>query len=66
MFAKLYLKIVFSLPYEGEKLHFKKANVNHIRKTISGFQWEKLFQNMNANYLTELSKTFYIVLFHIK
>ena len=58
MFAKLYLKIVFSLPYKGEELHFKKANIKHIRKTISGFHREKLFQNMNANYLIELSKTY--------
>ena len=27
----------------------KKENVDHIRKAINGFQWEKSFQNMNAN-----------------
>ena len=27
----------------------KKQNVDHIRKAINGFQWEKSFQNMNVN-----------------
>ena len=32
----------------------KKANVDHIRKAINGFQWEKSFQNMNVNVMVHL------------
>ena len=48
VFARFNLKVVF--PYEREVWHFDhKANVDHIRKAINGFQWEKLFQNMKVN-----------------
>ena len=40
---------VFSPPYVREVWHFKKANIDHIGKAISGFQWENFFQNMNFN-----------------
>ena len=47
---------------------FQKANIDHIRKAINGFQWEKSFQNMNVNdvfiYLIELSKIYYVI--HMK
>ena len=43
------LKVVFPPPYECEVWHFKKANVDHIRKTSNGFQWANSFQNMNVN-----------------
>ena len=49
MFARFNLKVVFPPPYEREVWHFKKANVDHIRRAINGFQWEKSFQNMNIN-----------------
>ena len=49
------LRVVFPLPYEREVWHFKKANIDHIRKAINGFQWEKILQNMNG-YDKELSK----------
>ena len=49
VFARFNLKVVFPPPYEREVWHFKKANIDHVRKVINGFQWEKSFQNMNAN-----------------
>ena len=54
VFARFNLKIVFPPPYEREVLHFKKANNDHIRKAINGFQWEKSFQNMNVNEMVYL------------
>ena len=70
VFARFSLKVVFPPPYEREVWHFKKANIDHIRKAINGFQWEKSFQNMNVNdmfiYLIELSKIYYVISFHMK
>ena len=43
VFARFKLKVAFPSPYEREVWHSKKASVNHIRKTINGFQWEKSF-----------------------
>ena len=54
VFARFNLKVVFPPPYEREVWHFKKANVDHIRKAINGFQWEKSFQNMNVNDMVHL------------
>ena len=54
VFARFNLKVVFPPPYESEVWHFKKANVDHIRKAINGFQWEKSFQNMSVNYMVNL------------
>ena len=54
VFARFNLKVVFPPPYEREVWHFKKANVDHIRKAINGFQWEKSFQNMNVDDMVHL------------
>ena len=54
MFARFSLKIVFPPPHECEVWHFQRVNVDHMRKTISGFQWEKSFQNMNVNDMVHL------------
>ena len=54
VFARFNLKVVFPPPYEREVWHFKKANIDHIRKAINGFQWEKSFQNMNVNDMVHL------------
>ena len=32
----------------------KKANVDHIRKAINNFLWEKSFQNINVNDMVHL------------
>ena len=55
VFARFNLKIVFPLPYEREVWHFKKANVDHNKQAINGFQWEKSFQNVNINDIVYLS-----------
>ena len=54
VFTRFNLKVVFPPPYEREVWHFKKANADHIRKAINGFQWEKSFQNMNFNDMVHL------------
>ena len=54
VFARFNFKVVFPPSYEREVWHFKKANVDHIRKAINGFQWEKPFQNMNVNDIVHL------------
>ena len=54
VFARFNLKVVFPPPYEREVWHFRKANIDHVRKAINGFQWEKSFQNMNVNDMVHL------------
>ena len=54
VFARFILKVVVPPPYELEVWHFKKANVDDIRKAINGFQWEKSFQNMKVNDMVHL------------
>ena len=54
VFARFNLKVVFPPPCEREIWHFKNANVDHIRKAINGFQWEKSFPNMNVNDMVHL------------
>ena len=54
MFTIFNLKVTIPPPYEREVWHFKKAKVDHIRKAINGFQWEKSFQNMNVNVMVHL------------
>ena len=34
--------------------NFKKANVDHIRKAINGFKWEKSCHNTNFNDMVHL------------
>ena len=52
--ARFNLKVVSPPSYEREVWYFHKANVDHIRKAINDFQWEKLFQNMNVNDMVHL------------
>ena len=54
VFARFNLKVIFPPSYESEVWYFKKANVDHIRRAINGFQWEKSFQNMNVNDMVHL------------
>ena len=54
--ARFNLKLVFPPPYEREVWHFKKANVEHIRKPINGLKWEKPFHNINLNDMVHLFK----------
>ena len=54
VFARFNLKVVFPPPYEHEVWNSKKANVDHIRIAINGFQWEKSFQSMKVNDMAHL------------
>ena len=44
-YAKFSLKIDYPPPYEREIWQYGKANVDHIRKAINEFPWEKSFEN---------------------
>ena len=48
-YAKFNLKIYFPPPYEREIWHYEKANVDHIRRSIDKFSWERCFANTNVN-----------------
>ena len=52
--ARFNLKLVFPPPYERDVWHFQKANIDHIRKGITGLQSEKSFQNMNVKNMVHL------------
>ena len=68
MFGIFNLKVVFPSPYEREVWHFKKANVDRMRKAINGFHEKNHFKIQTSMtyfiYLTELSKTYYVISFH--
>ena len=49
VFVKFNLKVLYPSPYKQGVWHFNKANVDHIRKTISDFQGERSFAKMNIN-----------------
>ena len=40
-YAKRNLKIYYPQPYEREIWHYNQANVDHIRKAVDLFPWEK-------------------------
>ena len=48
-YAKFNLKIYYPPPYEREIWHYGKANIDHIRKAINEFPWERSFENNSMN-----------------
>ena len=54
-YAKFNLKIYYLPPYEREIWHYGKANVDHIRKAINEFPWERSFENNSVNEKVNIS-----------
>ena len=48
-YAKFNLKNYYPSPYEREIWHYEKANVDHIRRSIDEFSWERCFANTSVN-----------------
>ena len=48
-YANFNLKIYYPPPYEREIWHYEKANVDHIRRSIDEFSWERCFANISVN-----------------
>ena len=48
VFAKFKLMICYPPPYSREVWHYREANADLIRRTISNFNWEKVFYNTNV------------------
>ena len=48
-YAKFNLKIYYPPQYEREIWHYEKANVDHIRRSIDEFSWERCFANTSLN-----------------
>ena len=48
-YAKFNLKIYYPPPYEREIWHYGKANVDHIKKAIHEFPWQRSFENNSVN-----------------
>ena len=49
IFAKFNSKIYYPPSYLREGWHYKEANADLIKQTISNFNWEKAFSNTNIN-----------------
>ena len=49
IFANFNLKIYYPPPYLREVWHYKEANADLIKQSISNFKWEKAFSNTNIN-----------------
>ena len=47
VFAKFNLMISYPPTYSREVWHYREANTNLIRRTISNFNWEKAIYNTN-------------------
>ena len=43
------LKIHYPPPYEREIWHYDQVNVDHIRKAVDLFPWEKTLRYLNIN-----------------
>ena len=48
-FVKFNLKIYDPPTYKREIWHHEKANVDHIRRSIDEFSWERCFANTGVN-----------------
>ena len=48
-YAKFNLKIHYLPPCEQEIWNYGKANVDHIRKAINKFPWERKFENNSVD-----------------
>ena len=48
-FVKFNLKIYYPPTYKREIWHHEKANVDHIRRSIDEFSWERCFANTSVN-----------------
>ena len=48
-YAKFSLKIHYPPPYKCEIWHYEQVNVDHIRKAVDLFSWEKTLRNLNIN-----------------
>ena len=49
VFAKFNLQIYYPPPYPREIWHYKQANTELIRQTITDFNWDRAFLNTNVN-----------------
>ena len=48
-YAKFSLKIHYPPPYEREIWHYDQGSVDHIRKAVHLFPWEKALRNLSIN-----------------
>ena len=58
--AKFNLKTYYPPPYEREIWHYEKANVDHIRRSIDEFSWERCFANSSVNTVKPVLTTTFI------
>ena len=62
-YPKFSLKIYYLPLYEQEIRHYGKANVDHIRRSIDEFVWERCFANTSVNNKVHMSnKTIKIII----
>ena len=54
--AKLNLQMRYPSTYERVAWHYKHAKVDHIRKAICCFNWERSFANKDANEMVNIFK----------
>ena len=52
--AEICFKVHYPSPYEREVWHYKRAQIELIRKSIDNFDWKKAFLNLNTNDQVEL------------
>ena len=56
IFAKLNLKICYSLPYERKIWHYEKANRSIIGRSINQFSWDNIDMNQKVHLFNQTIK----------
>ena len=69
-YAKFSLKIHYPSPLKRKIWHYDQVNVDHIRKAVNLFPWEKALRNVNINdmmfYLTKRLRILFLIIFLMK
>ena len=52
IYAKFKLKVYYPPSYEREVWHYRNADSNAIKKAITDFSWERAFENLSENILS--------------
>ena len=64
IFAKISPKIVLPPDYEHEVCDYKKANIDSIKKSISLFNWESIFNNLSVSEKVNVLNSTLFNIFH--
>ena len=65
IYGKINIRVPLSLIYVREVWDYKKANIEKIKKPISNFDWNKVFENLSIDEKGELLNKTLLNIFRI-